>query len=186
MEESTIQKALRSWVRRSSGLDDKNIIWAQQGNVQPKGQFITMRMGDLIPLGACDEESHAYDDEAEPPAEGEVGTEITISLNGRRQFSLSVQVFEDGDLSAYSLLSKVQTSVGLPSYRDDLDAADLSCFDIGQVQNITALSETVFEPRAQCDLTFYCSETASEQTTFVETVEAENDLKDPPTILEIP
>lgn len=177
MEETKIQRALRGWVRKASGLPDKKVIWSEQSQPRLEAPFITMRLGDFIPLGSADEVTQEYDENA--PS----GEEITITVNGRRSASLSVQVFGAG---AQQTLSKVQTSLGLPSVKEGLEAAGVSIYDIGEVQNVTGLLETVFEPRALTNFSLYCSETVSEQTTFIESVEVTNEINDTTFTIEEP
>ena len=87
MEETILKSALRAWVRKGSGLDDKQIVWAEQDAMRLAVPFITMRLGDLVPLGATDELTNDYD--AARPA----GQEVEVTVNGRRSSSLSVQPF---------------------------------------------------------------------------------------------
>lgn len=179
MNKSDIKTALRTWIRSTSKLADKQIFWAEQGNVRPKGTFITMRIAGLVPLGATDEQTQTYK-ATRPP-----GEEIELSIQGRRQFGLSVQVFGNGDDSSSQILSRIQTSVELPSIMAIFEEASISCIDKGDIQNVTALLETTFEPRDVCDFQFYCSEVVSESNTYIQTVGLANEVNDPPTTFEV-
>jgi hypothetical protein len=183
MDETAIKSALRAWVRKASGLNDKKVIWSEQSQPRLEAPFITMRLGDFIPLGSADEVTQEYDPLA-PPGSGDTpGEEITITVNGRRSVSLSVQVFGAG---AQQTLSKVQTSLGLPSVKEGLEAVGVSVYDIGEVQNVTGLLETVFEPRALTNFSLYVSETVSEKNTFIESVGVTNEINNKTFIIEEP
>ncbi len=174
MDKAALQLALRAWVLspKASNLAANKVIWSEQGNVALDEPYLTMRLGDLTPLGACDEESHTYDEDADPEEE------ITLAITGRRVLPVTLQAFGvDSDV----LLSRVQTALGLPSLSEALNDAGLSAFDLGKVQNTTALFETEFEPRALLEVLFYVGESVSETTTFVETVAVTNEIPTPDT-----
>jgi len=173
MNETAMQTALRTWVRLASKLDDSKIVWSEQDIPRLATPYITMRMGDLVPLGSTDEVNHTYD--ATQPN----GQEIEIEIKGQRSFALSLQCFGDGpNQSARQILSNVQTALGLPSVMGILEAAGLSSYDKTPIQNVTALLETAFEPRAVTSIYFYCSEAVSERTTYIESVEVENEINE--------
>lgn len=171
MSENERENALRAWVRTVSKLPDTQVVWADQDLTRLKGQFITMRMGDLSALGSADEVTHDFDEERE------AGQEIEITVNGQRSFVLSLQCFGEGEYSAKGVLSRLKTSLSLPSVLSLFETAGLGCYDTGPIQNITALLDTTFEPRAAMEAYFYCSEVVSERNTFVETVEVLNEIR---------
>lgn len=172
MSERDIKSALRAWVRSVTNLPDTQVVWSQQDLSRLTGQFITMRLGDLTPLGSADETTQDYD------ATRDAGQEIEISVNGQRSFGLSLQCFGTGDVSDRSLLARLQSSLSLPSVLSLFEPAGLGCYDTSPIQNVTALLDTTFEPRAVMDVYFYCSEVVSERTTFIETVEVENETQE--------
>lgn len=180
MNETLLQQALRTWVRKSSRLDDSKIVWAQQDVVRLPVPFITMRLGDLVKLGAADEVTHDFD--ATRPA----GEEIEITVNGRRQGAVSIQCFGGNSDSAMKIMLRVEASLSLPSVMELLEAAEVSVYDTGAIQNVTALLETAFEPRAVMDAYFYCSEAVSERTTYIESVGVTNQIETPNTTFTIP
>lgn len=172
MDESVIEEALRAWVRKASGLDDNKIVFAEQDVIRLPIPFITLRLGDLVPLGSADEMKQSFD-ATRPP-----GEEVEVTVQGSRSFSLSVQCFGNSDKSARAILSKVQTALSLPSVREGFEAAGISSYEMSPVQNITALLETSFEPRAVMDIGFYCSEEVSERTTYIGSVEVEDEINE--------
>lgn len=170
MEESALQIALRAWVVNASRLDDKAVIWAEQAAVRLPRPFITMRLGSLTPVGGLDEVRYSTD-LTQP-----LGQEMTETVLGRRELGLSLQCFGQSDESARQILSRVQTSLSLSAVIDALHEAGISVFDIGQVQNVSVLRETAFEPRALLEVRCYVCESVSESNTYIATVEVTNQL----------
>lgn len=168
MSESDWKKALRTWIRGSSGLEDSKIVFSQKNTIRLPVPFITIRLGDLLSLGATDEIKRTTD--LTKPA----GEEITQTVVGRREMSASIQCFGDGDESSMSIMSRVQTSLGLTSVSDALNAAGVSVFDIGTIRNITAINETAFEPRHLLEVRCYVSEEVSESVGYIKTVQVTN------------
>lgn len=165
---TTIENAIRVWVKAGSGYGDSAVLWSDQTHARPSGAFITVRLGDTVPLGN-DEVEVLTDLGADP------GEEIELRAVGRRELSVSVQAFTPGvtgSSAGRGILSTVQTALALPSVRAALDAAGLTPFDVGSVRNISALVGTAFEGRAVLDVRFYTNDTASEFTGYIEDVEA--------------
>lgn len=169
MQETTIKAALRAWVVTASGLGEQAVIWAQQPAVRLPLPFITMRLGDLLPLGSADEVQYAAD-------LSHVGQEMTETVVGRRELSLSIQCFGENTDSSRQILSRVHASLGLTSVSDALHDAEVSVFDRGPVQNVTAPRETLFEPRSLLEVRCYVGESVSEKNTYIQTVEITNQL----------
>ena len=164
---ATIENALRAWVKTGSGYADSKIIWVDQNGPRPANDFITLRIGDLVSLGAVDE-LRVTTNLANPN-----GSEIVLEVNGLREFTLSIQAFNTATVSTSTsreVLSKVQAALKLPSVRALLNAAGLGPFDMGSVKNISALLQTKFEARAILETRFYVNETVSENTGYINTV----------------
>ena len=124
---STVEDALRVWIKTATGLDDAHVIWAEQTGPRPAGTFATLRLGDIIPVGLADDVQDSTDLLA--PA----GGEITFTAVGTREFRVSVQCFTAAtvdDTTARNLLSKAQTALSLPTRRDALAAAGVKRFDM--------------------------------------------------------
>lgn len=168
MNESEIKKALRAWIREHSKLEDAKIVFSQKNSIRLPVPFITIRLGDLLSLGATDEVKRATD--LTKPA----GQEITQTVIGRREMPVSVQCFGDGDESSLQIMSRVQTSLGLTSVSDALNAAGISVFDIGDIKNVTAMNETAFEQRHLLEVRCYVSEEVSESIGYIKTVQITN------------
>src|SRR6185295_9743825 len=103
------------------------------------------------------------------------GSEIEQRVNGLRSFTCSVQILTSptvGDSTARALLEKCQLGLALPSIRSALADAGITPYDVGPVQNISALKDAKFEGRALLDVGFYTRLSVSDFTTYIETVEA--------------
>lgn len=164
----TIEDALRVWVKSATGYADSAVIWAEQTGARPSGSIITLRLGELLPIGAYDELTSNTD--LLRPA----GTEVELKVEGMREFAVSLQAFgasTTGNSTGRAVLAKCQAALTLPSVRTALAAAGITPFDIGAVQNISALSHTKFEGRAILEVRFYVRDSISEFTGYIETVE---------------
>lgn len=179
---TTVENALRAWVKAGSSLDDGHVYWDDQTGPRPSDSatapFITLHLGDVLPVGGLDELADITDADLNQNP----GAEIELRVVGTRQFHLTVQAFTPNIVNgstARALLSKVQTALRLESVRDALATAGVTPFDVGQVLNITALVGTKFEGRAALTVGFYALETVSERTTYIETCVPQNFMGPP-------
>lgn len=179
MNETTLQSAIRQWVKDTSGFDDEKVVWAEQDAVRLAPPFITLRLGDLVTLGAVDEVTTASDESA--PG----GQEMTQTVIGRRELPVTLQCFGKTEASAMKILSQVVTSLGLDVHSDPLEEAGISFYQVGPVQNVTALLETTYEPRALVELRGYVTEEVSAQTTYIQSARVTNEIADPDTTFDI-
>lgn len=176
MNWTAVENALRAWVKAGSGLDNEHVIWAEQGGPRPDGAFVTVRIGDLVPVGAFDEVTHGYD------ATQPLGEEIEHVVRGERSCMVSVQAFTPevmGSASARAVASRVLTALQRPSVRDALEAAGLSVYDPGTVKYVPAIVGTEFEARAVLEVGFYLVETASERGGYIAKVQVTNEEPTP-------
>lgn len=187
MSWSSRELALRAWVKASSGLGDEYVIWDLHKGNRPVGNpFISLRLGDLIPLTFVDEFRLVDDDGptgdplANPPR---IGAELEYQIRGSRRCSLSIQAFAGnevyGDSSARALLSKVQQGLSNPAIRAALRAAGIFPYDPGQIQDISGITATFFESRAVLNMLFYTTETTTASETYIETVTLTDTIADP-------
>jgi hypothetical protein len=171
-----IESALTAWVRASTSLPEGQILFADQHNPRPAGEFITVRLGGLTMVGAVDPVVYEYD------SNRVAGTELEERVEGTRRLRVSLQAFSrlaTGEGCARSLLAQCQTALGLPSVRDALYLAGLSPYDAGNVQAIPGVIDTRTEGRAVLDVGFYCVQTLSAYTTYIEHVVTENYMGPP-------
>lgn len=170
------ENALRQWVIAASGLTPEKVIRAEQDGPRPATVFAEVRIGDVRALGAADAVSTEYD------AGGPAGSEVTQTVRGQREFAATVRMFTSsavGAESARALLLQVQAGLRLPSVRDILHEAGLTCFDQGVVQSIPAILDTRYEGRATLTARFYCEVTISEATGIVGSVEVTDEGENP-------
>ncbi len=171
-----IEKALCAWVRTGSGLSTQKVIRADQTGNRPDRPFITVRVGDLLPVGAVDSADWEFDEDADP------GAEIVESVRGQREFSVEIQAFSAAALGANQAreyLSKVQTALGLSSVRTALHAVGITPFDLGRITSVPAILDTTWEGRAILTVRFYAEEQVTATTTYIGTVEVTNEEPDP-------
>lgn len=164
---TTLENALRTWVKTGSGFADDKVIWADQDAPQPSGNYITLRIGDVSPVGPDELRTYTH-------ADADPGEEIELQAIGMREFVVSVQAFgtpTSGDGTARETLLNVLGALRLPSVRNALVAADLTPYQAGPVQNLSTLVQTKFESRAALEVWFYTSSAISEFTGYIESVE---------------
>lgn len=162
---SAVEDALRAWVKTGSGFLDEFVYFANQKVDRPAGPYITLRVGGVESLGALDAVLETFDEDADP------GEEITLTVNGEREVSCSVQVFNagtNGTGSAVTVLERVKLALGLLSVRDALNEAGISIFDAGNVQDLSSLLGSAFDGRAALEVRAYARDTVSEKTTYIE------------------
>lgn len=163
-----VAAALRAWVKSASGLGDEYVFFADQKVPRPATTYVTLRADSLIPLGLSDEVTR-HTDLGRP-----VGTEVEHRVEGVREAPFSIQVWAapastgpTADTTAVGLANKISTSLGLPAIAEALDAAGVSVFDVGPVQNLGALLGTDFDGRAQFNCRCYFRGTLSGYTGYI-------------------
>lgn len=176
MSWAAIQDGLRIWVRDATGLADDHVIWADQNGPRPAPPFADLRIGSTIPLGATDEVSDSTD--LGRPA----GQEVELRATSVQEFHVTIRLFTDetlDDNAALSLLGTARLTLALPTKRAALAEAGLTVFDRGEVQNLTALKDTVFEGRAMLEIGCYTIESISEYVGYWATAEIIPELGPP-------
>lgn len=166
-----IEAALRTWLKTGSGFADAAVIFADQDGPKPGRPFLTARIGDATPIGI--DAAQEIVRSGSPPA----GEEIELRAGGIREFAVVVYAAaatKTGNATARATLLKVQAALALPSVVAAFDAAGISCFDDGRVQNITTVLDSAFESRGLLSCRFYCRETVSEYVGYIATVELED------------
>jgi hypothetical protein len=131
-----IRQDLRAWLQSACGIDDSQVILADEPGPRPELPYLTVKiLSDDAPLGA-DEDVYAVVD-------NEGDEELTQAETGVRTGTASVQGFgaDTADwLQASGLLR-------LPSTAALLDAAGLTLRALGGVRNLSTLLDTSIEPR---------------------------------------
>lgn len=166
------ENAIEAWFRTGSGIGNGKVVWANQAMPQVAMPYATLRISGVRKLGTTDEETQAYDGDADP------GQEITTTIKGVREITVSCQVFAapvTGSGTAREFAAAAQLALELPTVRFALNQAGLSISGVGAVQDISALFETKFQSRASLDVTMYLVDAISEQTGYIETVNTTGD-----------
>lgn len=165
-----IEDAIHAWVVASTGLAAERVIWADQNADAPDNPFVSIRIGDLVPVGAVDETVEVH--RPELPA----GSDLEQRVSGVRDFTVALQAFTDethGSASARALLGRAQMGLRRPSLRAALHEAGLVPWDdAGAVQNLTALDVADFEGRAVLSVRFYVREEELEYVSWIGSVTA--------------
>lgn len=173
-----IEDALRTWVLTSTQYAQGRVIWQDQSGTRPAGDVIAMRITGVASLGGPDEITSQ--DSIGRPA----GEEIELKVEGHREFVCQLSAYAantTGANSGLAALSKCQAGVLLPSVQGIFDGVHIAAFDVGNVQNVTTLWDTVYESRALLEVRFYARDSVSEYTTFIEEVVAD-DYTGPPAL----
>lgn len=166
-----LELALTAWVRAVLGLADSHVLIADQNFTPPAADYVTIRLGGLVRIGGVDGIEWSYDEN------GAAGQEITLSSDGPRNVTASLQAITRaprGASSAAAWLETLQASLALPTYREPLNAVGLGVIDVGTVQNVPKVYGASTEGRATLDVRFHVVQTASEKLGYIETVEVEN------------
>lgn len=173
---SGIEDALRTWAKTASGYPDARVIWADQTGARPTGNILTLKISDVSIVGLMDEVTENTN--LSRPA----GKEIELRADGIREFTVTLQAFTSETVSASAAtmaLARCQTALGLSSVRSALSAAGCSPFDVGPVQNVTALNHALFEGRAILRVRFYTRESLSDYVGYIAAVNTESYLGPP-------
>jgi hypothetical protein len=178
-----IERAIRDWIVTASGLPSEKVIRAEQDGPRPAAPFITVRMGDLIPLGMVDGLEHEYDNEAAN------GQEIVQQARGPRELSVEIRAYTEsavGALSARALLSLCQLSLRFETIRDALRDLGLTVFDNGTISSIPIVLETKWEGRALLACRFYLEEYVELRTGYIASVRLTDAIKNPEETFDVP
>lgn len=110
----------------------------------------------------------------------DLGNEVELRVSGMRVVTLNVQAFQrntdaanaanDPSTNAYNMLTRLQSSLGLPSVLSELRAADIA---VVEEQNIVDLSEQVedtFLSRASMDVRLRTLSVLTEYIGYIETM----------------
>ena len=154
-------------VRAATGLADGQVVMGGQKNPRRLRPFITITIGDVIPLGAYDPTSHTYDVGADP------GEEIIKTTSGLREFWVNLQAIAAtvlGNATARALLAKVALGVHQQSSKDAFDLANLTVLRCAPVVPLPAeVFKTEMESRATLAVLCQGVLEVSEATGYIET-----------------
>jgi len=173
---TTIEDALYDWLAAATGL---TTIWAEQDSPQPAYPYAVLEItSGPTKVGGQDEQRQTYD------GGQSLGQEIGIEVCGLREITLSVQVFaKEADALPTNhprdMLSRAQSSLGLPSVLQALKVAGLSVIEEMPVQDMSEAIEDTWITRAAMDVRLGLAASVTERTGYISTVEVDLDIKKP-------
>lgn len=168
MNWTAIEDALHAWVVASTGYATARVLWRDQNTINaPLPDHITLHLNGPLVIGT--DEQLDQTDLLQPP-----GQEITLSVQGDREWSLEVQCYTGQTTTsadAKGILSTLQTVGQLPSKRALLTAQGVTLFDVGTVQYTPEVREIAYQGRAVLLMRFYSRDAASEKTGYIAQIE---------------
>lgn len=167
---ASIEDALYTWAFAQLGMP---VFWSNQKFPQPARPYATLKLTGPRVLSGSDAAETTTD--LGRPA----GEEVETKYSGPRELTCSVQVYAvptSGASSARALLARAQASLSRDSVAAALRAAGLAIVDQGGIADLTALLETNWESRAAMDVRLGCTDSATDRTGYIETVELVDDL----------
>lgn len=168
---TAIENALAALVKRASGYPV--VIWADQNAERPAKPYCSLRLDNDGSAAGLDE-LRVRDADAPAP-----GADLVLETVKHDEFLFTVNVYGaavTGPLSARVVATKVKNALSLESNIEALDAANIAVIDQGTVQNLTALLEVEFEPRAVLAIRLRVADGAEELNTWIETVETTTEI----------
>jgi hypothetical protein len=164
------QNAIHDWFSGSTGLQT---IWRNQSAPQPEHPF-----GSLMILSGPEQYSPAWEERDETDTGRPLGEEIKQTVTVPCRFVVSCQAYveqvdaRNPNHDAASYINKAKGALGLSSYLQDLNTANVSVSTVGPVQNLTALLESEMESRANMDVVFSSVLSLDEYVGYIEKVHA--------------
>lgn len=176
---SDVEDVCQKWVADVTGV---NVIWADQNERPPAGDFITLRLRGPKKLGAFDAVGHFIN-----PDDSDATKLLEYVSRGERELLLSLQAYTSATnrtTAARVHLAKLQGVMDMPSTRARFDAVKLVLIDASEVLNISTLAQADIQGRAAMDVRIRCTDTESEWGVPVRSAQLvpPEDLGDPTTI----
>lgn len=160
---AAVERAVRAWVKTSSGYDDAHVVWSKQDGPRPSRPFVELNFLSLIDVGQ--DATNWYTDLGRP-----AGEEVELRLQGLRSAVFRVQVYTadaTGASSARALAEQIRSKVNLPSILSALVSAGVAPYDQGIVRDLSGVLEAKQEGRAVFDASFYVKQEISEFTGYI-------------------
>jgi hypothetical protein len=158
-----IEAAIAAWIERSAGVTAQ---WANQRLPEPIRPYAKLNRISII--------GHGMDEQRSDTDLSRVGEEVELLAVARREFSVSCQIFAApavGAAAAADLMERAKIALSLESTNDAFDAAGIAVVDAGNISDLPESPTNSWSSRAQMDVSFYATSTASERTTFIEKLE---------------
>lgn len=183
-----MEQGIGELVRAKMGLAENAVLWSAQNVGEPAPAvrtWVSLKRGDLISPVIADG-VYAYETPGSPD-----GAEVTLSAQGPRNFTLSIQAFARGDSngrggatgnsSAYAALSRLASALRLPSSEAALLALGVGLNRVSNVRNMDALVDQRIQGRALLECTLNLVESAEETVTYIQQVSGTFTPDAPPT-----
>lgn len=157
MTESEIKSSIYDWFSSATGI---TVIFDDQAEgKRPAKPYGTIRIISQVNVG---------DQQRQIDADG------IATIAGWRRMLISLNVIGPG---AIDYMNDALMSLSKQTVLDDFFWSDgIAIVDKGPVQNLTTLLETVFEPRAQMDLTISYAQEDTDDVGYIESVEVNDDI----------
>jgi hypothetical protein len=175
IEWTDVQDAIYQWCSGATGLP---FIWEDQDAPQPAYPYGSMRLtsGPRRVAGA-DEVRVTYD------GGQDLGHEIGLEVGGLREITVTVQAHvnqrDSGpDDDATNFVTRLQSSLALPSVQELLRDAGLAVVEEGPVLNLGRVLDDTWVARAAMDVRLGLASNLVERTGYVATVAIEPDVTD--------
>lgn len=164
---AALEDAVRLWAM-SSGLSEDHVYFAEQDVRRHENEArMLVRLGDFIPRGVG-RLDHDYD--VTRPA----GQEIEYSAVEVGELMVSLQAFAPKTIgtgtTARGLISKCMVTLGLPQYRDALNAAGLGVLEKLPVQRLPQVVAGKWEDVALLEVRCSLTLKVTDRTGYIGTV----------------
>ncbi len=173
---STVESAIHAWIVEGTGLDASQVIWANQDDQSPDGDYASITV-TATPTGNGG--WNIYEDNIG----GGSGEELTETHYRMWELSVEVQLFggsHRGTTSASARLTRCVGASRLTVRHESMRAAGWVPARFDPIQNASApAGGSIFEPRAILTAYGYTSGSMSGTATYIEFVDATNEVADP-------
>lgn len=106
------------------------------------------------------------------------GSEITYTSRGQRECIVTLQAYGGTFAQPMTLLHDAIAGANLQTRRDAFKTAGIGMAGFGPVQSLDGvLGESIYEPRAIVECRFFLANEVSENTTFIQFVELEDEVE---------
>lgn len=175
-----IKAALSAWVVSASGLPADQVVWSKKSlGLKLPEPYVVLSARSLKQIGQAQirrEERDPDDMYEEEVAEGE---ELRISADSWSDLTVRIQAFGE---DALGLLETVKAKVVLPSIRDALVAANIGLNDLGPVTEEGGVPD---QARAVMEVVASVADTVSELEGYIDWATIEDNLSDPPSVVDV-
>ena len=163
MNWATIEAAIAAWIGAATGA---TVQWSNQHLPEPVRPYVKLKRISIV--------SHGMDEQRSSVDLERVGEEVELQAVARREFTVSCHVYAMpavGAATAADLMERAKIALSLESTIDAFTAAGISVVESGNIGDLSESGDNSWSSRAQMDVRFHATATASERTTYIEKVE---------------